>query len=308
MVTECEGSAWEAALFARMGSARHPLFGQWELTCRCNLQCLMCYTDPFNTPARIRHELSTDEILRILREVADAGCLELCLTGGEPLARPDFRAIYLAATACGFLLTIFTNGTLITDALADLWAAHPPHRIEISLYGMTPATYERTTQRAGSYAACLRGIRLLQERRLPLILKTPAMTINQHEIAAMRDWAEAHGIHYQFGEWMRPRLDGAEDTAQYQLSDDELRTMETRAGSAWEEHLTQQAQERRCGAERCKFHIDAYGQLQLCSQNRRQSYDLRRGSFREGFYDALPGFPCPNKRGVQMTAFASAHA
>jgi hypothetical protein len=41
-----------------------------------------------------------------------------------------------------------------------------------------------------------------------------------------------------------------------------------------------------------RFHIDAYGQLQLCSSNRRQSYDLREGSFRIGFYEALPTFAC----------------
>ena len=40
------------------------------------------------------------------------------------------------------------------------------------------------------------------------------------------------------------------------------------------------------------FHIDAFGQLQLCSGNRTKSYDLRKGSFRDGFYNHLPSFPC----------------
>lgn len=40
------------------------------------------------------------------------------------------------------------------------------------------------------------------------------------------------------------------------------------------------------------FHIDAYGQLQLCSGNRRQSYDLRTGSFPAEFFEALPAFFC----------------
>lgn len=304
----CPAEMWEEALYTRLGTSRYPVSGQWELTCRCNLQCVMCYTDPFNTPERIRQELSTDEILRILQEVAGAGCLYLCFTGGEPLARPDFREIYLAAKSHGFLLTIFTNGTLITDELADLWIEQPPHRIEISLYGLSRATYEGTTQRVGSFERCLAGIRRVMERKLPLVLKTPAMTINRHEILAMREWAEAQGIHYQFGEWMRPRLDGSEDPFQWQLSEEELQAIETRAGSAWEEHLRDEQRERRCGSEQFKFHIDAYGQLQLCSQNRRASYDLRRGTFREGFYDALPDFPCPNKRGVQFTTLASTHA
>ena len=308
MLDECTGSAWEDALHARLCHARYPLTGQWELTCRCNLTCRMCYTDPFNTPARIRQELATDEILRILHDVADAGCLFLCLTGGEPLARPDFLDIYTAAQQRGLRVTVFTNGTLVTERIADRWVASPPQRIELSLYGMTRETYERITQRAGSYDACLRGIRLLQERALPLIVKSPAMTMNQHEILAMRDWVERQGIHFQFGEWMRPRLDGAEDTFQWQLSEDELRAIASRAGSAWEEHQQRQTREPRCGSARFKFHIDAYGQLQLCSQNRRQSYDLRSGSFREGFYEALPQFPCPNKRGVPFTKLEPAHA
>jgi hypothetical protein len=41
-----------------------------------------------------------------------------------------------------------------------------------------------------------------------------------------------------------------------------------------------------------RFHIDAYGKLQLCSGNRLQSYDLRTGSFREGFFEAMPTFAC----------------
>lgn len=69
---------------------RFPLACQWEVTCRCNLHCVMCYTDCFNEPERIRQELSTAELLRIMEELAQAGCLELCLTGGEPLAQPDF--------------------------------------------------------------------------------------------------------------------------------------------------------------------------------------------------------------------------
>ncbi len=98
---------------------RYPLAGQWELTCRCNLRCVMCYTDPFNTPEKIRQELTYPEITRILDELQEAGCVELCLTGGEPLARKDFLDIYSYAKGKGFLLTVFTNGTLITPEIAD---------------------------------------------------------------------------------------------------------------------------------------------------------------------------------------------
>jgi MoaA/NifB/PqqE/SkfB family radical SAM enzyme len=124
---------------------RFPLACQWEVTCRCNLHCVMCYTDCFNEPERIRQELSTAELLRIMEELAQAGCLELCLTGGEPLARPDFFQIYERAIKLGFLVTLFTNGTLITESIADRLATLPPHRADISLHGMTETTFEQVT-------------------------------------------------------------------------------------------------------------------------------------------------------------------
>jgi MoaA/NifB/PqqE/SkfB family radical SAM enzyme len=49
---------------------RVPLACQWEITCRCNLRCVMCYTDCFNRPDLIRTELATREILRIMDELA----------------------------------------------------------------------------------------------------------------------------------------------------------------------------------------------------------------------------------------------
>jgi len=57
--------------------------------------------------------------LGILDEVADAGCLWLLITGGEPLLRPDFRDIYMYAKRKGFLITLFTNGTLLDADIAD---------------------------------------------------------------------------------------------------------------------------------------------------------------------------------------------
>ena len=55
---------------------------------------------------------------------------------------------------------------------------------------------------------------------------------------------------------------------------------------------------RPCRSGMRRFHIDAYGFLQLCSGNRAQSYDLRKGSFQEGFYDYLPSFSCQWKNAV----------
>ena len=295
---------------AKLAGRRFPFSGQWELTCRCNLHCIMCYTDCFNTPDRIRQELSLAEIIRIMDEIQEEGCLELCLTGGEPLARRDFLDVYTYAKEKGFLVTVFTNGTLITEAIANHWFRCPPSMIEISFHGLTRESFERITQGPGSYERCLEGIRLIRERNLPLTLKTTGMTVNRDEVLKIKNFVEYLGtaggkkVHYKFGAEIRSRLDGSENVYQHQLSAEEIDKIERADEDFWverrrQDRLSAQRQlrgEGLCGGGHNKFHIDAYGQLQLCSGNRRQSYDLRHGSFQEGFYRFLPRFPCPYRQ------------
>jgi MoaA/NifB/PqqE/SkfB family radical SAM enzyme len=273
---------------------RFPLACQWEVTCRCNLHCVMCYTDCLNRPDLIRSELTTREILRIMDEMGDAGTLELCLTGGEPLARPDFFQFYEHAVRRGFLVTVFTNGTLITEAEADRFAALPPHSIEISLHGSTPETFERITLGRGSYSRCLEAVRLLLERRIRLVLKTTALTLNRHEILAVKQYVASLGsVRFKLGQEIRPELEGGAGPYQYALSERELTTLTRQDAELWEEACRSRAKDSSpCRSGMRRFHIDAYGRLQLCSGNRRESYDLRTGSFREGFYQALPTFSC----------------
>ena len=72
-ITTVSERAYAQQLLARLEGRSFPYAGQWELTCRCNLQCVMCYTDPFNTPDLIKEELRYDEIVRILTE-DEIGC------------------------------------------------------------------------------------------------------------------------------------------------------------------------------------------------------------------------------------------
>lgn len=284
---------------------RFPLACQWELTCRCNLHCVMCYTDCFNKPEQIRQELSTAEVLRIMDDLAESGCLELCLTGGEPLARADFFDIYEAAIHRGFLVTLFTNGTLVTESIADRLAALPPHRIEISLHGMTETTFEQVTLGRGSYHRCRQAIAWLIERRLPLTLKSTAMTLNRHEILDLKHYVESLGsVRYKLGEEIRPALDGSGASFQFALGADSLDELHRQDAQLWREACEKPTPDHRpCRSGMQRFHIDAYGFLQLCSGNRAQGYDLRAGSFREGFYEYLPTFGCRWKAAAPADLF-----
>lgn len=280
--------------FADRLPARFPYTCQWEITWRCNLRCVMCYTDCFNHADQVNQELPTADVHRILDELADAGCVELCFTGGEPFARTDFLDIYDDAIRKGFLVTIFSNGTLITEAVADRLAESPPYRVEISLHGLTPQTFEQVTQGRGSRDRCMAAIELLRARNVPLVLKATALSLNKDEILPVKAYVERLGsIPFKLGEEMRPALNGDRAPMRWGLSEEELVELNRQDPQLWGEACQRAGQEPpACRSGLRSFHIDPCGRLQLCSGNRERSYDLRAGSFEEGFYHHLPAFPC----------------
>jgi len=256
----------------------------------------MCYTDCFNTPAKIKQELSTAEIKHIMDELFREGCLELTLTGGEPFSRPDFFEIYEYAKEKGFLITLFTNGTLITEMIADRLAAYPPYRIEISVHGMKQKTFDQVTQQKGSSEKVWRAVDLLLERNLNVLLKTTPMTLNSDEIWALKHYVEEKKLMLKIGEGMRRDLTGSDAPLELALDEEEFQAFVRGDSEVEKEYCRKQsAVARPCEKGKFEFHIDAYGGLQLCSGNRRKTYDLRSGSFKEGFHDYLPEFPCPYK-------------
>ena len=147
---------------------RIPVSGSIDLTARCNLRCIHCYLGQRSHRQGQRHpEMNTRQILSIIDEITEAGCLYLLMTGGEPLLRKDFPEIYSHAKRSGLVITIFTNGTLMTDRILDLFENLPPSVVEISLYGATASTYETITGTPGSYEKCLNAVRRLSERKIP---------------------------------------------------------------------------------------------------------------------------------------------
>lgn len=282
-------------IFNRLeGIDRTPLSGGLEITSRCNLRCVHCYLQDTS----FTNELTYEQICNILDQIADEGCLWLLITGGEPLLRPDFADIYIYAKRKGFLITLFTNGTMLTSHIADLLKDDPPFRIEISLYGMTIDTYERITGVPGSFERCIRGINLLMERKLPLNLKTVAITLNKHEIQDMKKYAASLGIQFRFDPMINPTLNGLTTSTMVRLSPQEIVELdmadEERA-SSWSEVCDSQwgawGGDNRlytCGAGRKGFYITSTGELAECTIGRRTNYNLLRGTFHEGFYKAMP--------------------
>jgi radical SAM protein with 4Fe4S-binding SPASM domain len=292
-ISELNYGVFSDQLHGLIGSQRIPLSGSLEVTPRCNMRCQHCYL-PFSQRAGAhRDELSLAEICRILDELAEAGCLWLLLTGGEPFLRRDFLEIYDYAKHKGFIVTVFTNGTLLNRRIVEHLSDWRPFSIEITLYGATQATYERVTGVPGSYARCMHGIELLLEKGLPLKLKSMLLTLNQHELMQMKQFSESLGLEFRYDGIINAGIDGDLYATQFRLSPDEIVAIEKedpdlvkRWPTFFNENLGKPFDSRKmyvCGAGASSFHIDGYGKLCMCLSERTPNYDLRQGSFMEGW-------------------------
>lgn len=84
-----------------------------EVTHRCPLRCVYC-SNPQEMRSR-SEELSTEEWQRVFGEAAALGVLQLHLTGGEPLARPDAEQLAKAGRAAGLYVNLITSGIGLTE-------------------------------------------------------------------------------------------------------------------------------------------------------------------------------------------------
>jgi radical SAM protein with 4Fe4S-binding SPASM domain len=282
----------------KVARERIPLSGSIDLTNRCNLRCIHCYLDSQGIKKQaIQEEMSTPQILSLLDEITSAGCLYLLITGGEPLLRRDFPQIYRRAKENGLLVTVFTNGTLISKKILDLFEDLPPRSIEISIYGATKDTYENITGVEGSYDRCMNGIEQVLDRHLNLKLKTILMSVNQYEFYDMEEIARGYDIPFRFDAAIFPRFNGDRSPMDLRVSAEEAvekEFSEPERGLEWKEfydHFKQFPSSNHlyeCGAGLTYFHINAYGNLQPCLMTREYQHSIVGGKFLSTWQSGFP--------------------
>jgi radical SAM protein with 4Fe4S-binding SPASM domain len=294
--------AFSADLHQRQDGERMPLQVSIEVTRRCPLECLHCYNNlPMGDMEAKQRELTKEEHFRVLDELVEMGCFWLLYTGGEIFARKDFLEIYTYAKKKGFLITLFTNGTIINEQIADYLKEWPPFSIEITLYGRTRETYEALTAVPGSYDRCLRGIKLLKERGLPLKLKTVATSINKHEVFAMKQFAEEElGVDFKFDAQINPRIDCSQSPLAVRLTPEEVVALDLHAPERATEYrklaerdlesppnLAQSETMYSCGGGMNSFAVNAYGEVGICVISQQETFSVQGTSVRKVWDDSL---------------------
>jgi radical SAM protein with 4Fe4S-binding SPASM domain len=152
--------------------------------------------------------MGTRQWVAAMDELADAGCLFLSMTGGEPLLRKDILGLLAAAAERNFVVTLQTNATLLDEATIRFIADMPGIRVDTSLYGARPSTHDSLTGVEGSFDASLGAMRLLREKGVPLILKVVVGRFNLGEVEEIAELGSELDSYVMFTSLIFPRNDG----------------------------------------------------------------------------------------------------
>ncbi|MCD7762579.1 MAG: radical SAM protein [Lachnospiraceae bacterium] len=183
-----------------------PLSGTFELSPVCNLSCRMCYVrrTAQEVAAHDRPIVTLDQWKQIADEAFDAGLLFLLLTGGEPFFWPQFTELYEYLHKKGLLISINSNGSLISEERIRWLADRPPVRINITLYGAGDETYERLCGRKGIYHRVTETIDRLLSAGIAVKLNASMTPYNAADLEAICRFAKERGLLLEVGTYMFP--------------------------------------------------------------------------------------------------------
>jgi MoaA/NifB/PqqE/SkfB family radical SAM enzyme len=174
-----------------LGEYAAPLFVAWQLTNRCNAQCIACCEE--SGPANAwRDELTRDEALALAQRIAAERIPYVAFGGGEPLGVAHCWDVFALLAEAAVSLKLETDGRHIDAAAADRLAALPIQCVQISVDGASAATHERSRP-GSSFGAAIAGIeRLVARGRAPQMVFVPNR-FNVHEAVAAYELAVTLG-------------------------------------------------------------------------------------------------------------------
>jgi len=164
----------------------------WNVTKACNLNCIHCYAGAGAGRPAVE-ELSNEDGVRLIDDLASFGVPVILFSGGEPLMRPDLNELASYAAGKGLRAVISTNGTLITEQRARELKGIGLSYVGVSLDGLE-AVNDRFRGKTGAFALAMRGIKNSMEAGLKVGLR---FTINKHnaeEISNIFDLLEKYRI------------------------------------------------------------------------------------------------------------------
>jgi len=167
-----------------------PFLVVWDFTHQCNLNCKHCYS---NSGVSSENELTTEQALMVVDQLADFGVTALAFSGGEPLTRRDFFEVASHAVERGLYVSVATNGTLLSKENVKKLKRTRINYVEISIDGASSRSHDEFRGVPGAFVGAVSGLRNCVEEDLCACIATTATKSNLAEIPQILDLAEEVG-------------------------------------------------------------------------------------------------------------------
>ncbi|MDZ8086880.1 MAG: nif11-class peptide radical SAM maturase 3 [Nostoc sp. DedQUE12b] len=135
-------------------------YAVWEITLKCNLACNHCGSRAGQARTQ---ELSTEEALDLVKQLAEVGIKEVTLIGGEAFMRPDWLEIAQAITQAGMLCGMTTGGFGISLETARRMKQAGIASVSVSIDGSTAETHDRLRGKKGSWQSAFKTMSHFRE-------------------------------------------------------------------------------------------------------------------------------------------------
>jgi len=163
----------------------------WNITRTCNLRCQHCYSKA--TEKKYPEELTTEQCLKVMDDLAAFRVPVLLISGGEPLTRPDIFYLMEYAVNKGIRVTLSTNGTLINQNIALQLKEIGVGYVGISLDGLEKE-HDFFRGKKGAFQAALAGIRQCLRAEQKVGLRFTLTKRNVHSLPHIFQLIEEEGI------------------------------------------------------------------------------------------------------------------
>jgi len=264
---------------------RVPLIGHFEITHKCPYKCAFCYNH-----IESKEELSTPQIFFLINKFAEAGCLHINISGGEPLCHPDFVKIYKYIIKKGIRVSIETNASTLSESTLDILIKYPPIKILISMYGISEDIHRKVTNSSVLLETVKENIIRLQKNKINIFLRTPVSKDNFTELHLLRQYAAQNNIEFNYD----PKIwwnQSGERKFDYRCTSsivEKLKDVDPIYQDLFkklEQLETRSFAIRSCRWGENEFYVNPYGEMHYCIVFWSNKYNLLSGSFEDAWHN-----------------------
>lgn len=254
-----------------------------ELTYRCNLNCVHCFAKE-SSEEIVTRELTTSEIISLIDDLYLNKVFKLTFTGGEVFVREDAYEIIEYASKKGFLIDIFSNGTLIDENLIKKISALHPRSFQSSIYSYKPNMHDRITGQKGSFEKTISTLNCFSKHGVPINVKSILMNDTRYDYRGLEKLARSINATFQPGISISAKNNGSLAPLKYRIKEytvikDILLKMNNNSPQC-NYDVIRTEDSSICGAGLSSLNVDPYGNVYPCNSFKYLLGNIRKQSIK----------------------------